>query len=196
MEAMLRLVFQTGVFGPLRFEYNQRRVRVGSCRDNDLVLPHPSVHPYHCTLALEEDWLAVLGPHAPEETPIEGVPILGPGDKLNVGDLVLDIERSPNSVGVPVARPEGAPAGRTAEGYWMVGWYGIPDAARWLCGTCSLRFEDEQVRSIGLAGRRRHVLCPVCSQHVAFVRPGPAAPSTFGGKIQHWGRKLLRIFGF
>ena len=193
---MLRLVFQTGVFGPLRFEYTQRRVRIGSCRDNDLVLPHPSVRPYHCTLAIEEDWLAILGPHANEETPIEGATRLGPGDQLKVGELVLDIERSPNSVGVPVTEVSTPPNGRTAEGYWIVGWEGVPDTARWLCGTCSLRFEDEQVRAIGLAGRRRHVLCPVCSQHVAFVKPGSAAPRTFGGKVQRWGKKLLRAFGF
>ncbi len=193
---MLRLTYRTGVFGPLRFEYTKRRVRVGSCRDNDLVLPHPSIQPYHCTLAFEEDWLAVLQPNAPEDSPVEGTRWLGPGDRLELGELVLEIERSPNSVGLPSTAAPVEPGDRTPEGYWIAKAPVIPETARWLCGTCDLRFEDAQVRVIGLAGRRRHALCPVCSHHVAFVRMNPSAGLSFTAKARNGWKKFLRALGF
>lgn len=192
---MLRLVFDTTVFGPLHFEYPRPRIRVGSCRDNDLVLLHPSVQPYHCTLALEEDGLVVL-PANTDAEPDPTEPRLGPGDALQVGALTLRIERSPNSIAVPPPKREEPPVGRNHHGHWKADLPSVPDSARWLCDPCKLRFEDRQVRAIGLEGGRKHILCPQCSRELVLVKAGPRRrPGLLGVFDQSW-HKLRRALGF
>ena len=114
---MLRLVYHTKVFGPLNFEFSRPLVRIGSAKDNHLVLLHPSVEPYHCALAWEEESFALLPPNAEETTPLDDAPRYAPGDTLVVGEVSLCVERSPNSIAVPPPPAEQIPPGRTHRGY-------------------------------------------------------------------------------
>lgn len=173
---MLRFVYDNSLFGPLNFEFTNPRVRVGSCRDNDLVIPHPSVRPYHCTLALDEDSVAVLPPHAGEDTPLDSAPRYSPGDQIALGEIVLRVERSANSVGLPVVETLSTPDGRSPEGFWRADFPEVPATAGWLCSQCLLRFEHSEVRVIGLVGRRNHAHCPVCGRTVAWMKPRVPAP--------------------
>lgn len=191
---MLRLVYHTNVFGALHFEYSQPHVRVGSCRDNDLVLLHPSVEPYHCTLALAEDSLAVLPPNVTDE-PADDAPRYGPGDELVIGALTLRVERSPNTIAVPPPKVETQPAGRTHRGYWKADYEAVPEAARWLCAHCQLRFEDRQIHALGLEGRSKHIFCPQCSAELALLTPPPPELHGLLGALNSGWLKLRRALG-
>jgi hypothetical protein len=191
---VLRLVYNTTVFGALHFEYSRSRVRVGSCRDNDLVLLHPSVEPYHCTLAWEEDSFALLPPHATEE-PYDDAPRYGPGDTLVVGELKLLVERSPNSIAVPPPKMEAQAAGRTHHGYWKADYAEVPSEARWSCPQCQLRFEDRQIHALGLAGRSKHILCPQCSRELELLTPAPPEAHGLLGVLNSGWRQLRRALG-
>ena len=61
---MLELIYHSGVFGPIHFEYSGPTVRVGSSEDNDLVLRHPSVELYHCLLVFRGEKVLCLPPDA------------------------------------------------------------------------------------------------------------------------------------
>lgn len=192
---MLRLVYHTTVFGPLNLEYPGPRVRVGSCRDNDLVLPHPSVRPYHCTLLLTEDTVTVLPPDAGEARPPDA-PCYGPGDRLQIGELLLSIEHSPNTVAVPPPKAEALLPGRNHRGFWRADYKAVPDAARWLCSRCQLRFEDRQIRALGIEGGRKHILCPQCSLELALLAPAERELHGLLGALNSaWGQ-VRRAFGF
>lgn len=192
---MLRLVYHTTVFGPLHFEYAGPRVRIGSCRDNDLVLPHPSVRPYHCTLLLEENALSVLPPDAPDATAPGETPRYGPGDTLTIGDLTLGIERSPNTIAIPPPVTLPQLPGRNHKGYWLADYETVPDDARWRCGHCQLRFADRQIHAVGIEGGRKHILCPQCSQELELLTaPAPLRRGLLGVLDSGW-RKLRRAFG-
>ncbi len=198
---MLRLVFRSGVFGPMYFEYPRPCIRVGSSQDNDLVLPHPSVHPYHCQLWMEEDGLAVLSPDAPAADPGPRAPRYGEGQALMIGELRLEIERSPNSIVVPVDTPV-VPANPAQDerGYWFAEHPEVPLTARWLCTPCERRFDDGQVKVIGLVGARKHVLCPICSQRLIWAQITPPAPKGTVAWLRKCGRwawwLVLKLLGF
>lgn len=192
---MLRLVYHTTVFGRLHFEYPRPRVRVGSARDNDLILLHPSVEPHHCTLLLEEDSLAMVPPHAAAEPPADA-PRYGPGDALVIGDLTLQIERSPNTIAVPAPKTEQGLPGRTHRGYWKADYEAVPETARWACERCQLRFEDRQIHALGLTGRSKHIFCPQCSAELALLTPTNASHGGFLGLMNSLYLKLRRALGF
>jgi hypothetical protein len=181
---MVRLVYHSRLLGPLHFEYAHPRIRVGSCRDNDLVIPHPSLRPYHCTLALGEDSVTVLPPNAPEKLPPDQAPCFRIGEDLVLGEVVLRIEHSSKSVALPTLEQIQPPDGRTPEGFWKADFGAVPDLACWLCAECGLRFEDAQTRVIGLVGRRRHIHCPICGRNLAWVQPAPPESSrTLRGRL-------------
>lgn len=169
---MLRLVYHTTVFGPLHFEFSKPLVRIGSCRDNDLVLPHSSIKPYHCILLFQEEAIQLLPPEAVQDGELvataSNASSYGAGDVLNVGEVALSVETSDQSVALPDAEARGhviAP-GKTAEGYWRAGSELAPVQARWLCPQCGIRLIDAQLHVMGLVGHRRHLLCPQCSHEV------------------------------
>ena len=197
---MLRLVYQSTLFGPLHFEYSKAIVRVGSCRDNDLVLLHPSVQPYHCVLVFAETSLCLLPPQAVGgDAVLEPAPA-GPryvaGGTLQIGELVFQVERSPNSVAVPEFRTATtATPGQTREGYWRADFAAVPDEARWLCGRCRLRLATSQVHVLGLVGGRKYALCPKCSQTVELIVPLESGRPGLLGRLKAGWRDLKRVCG-
>jgi len=196
---MLRLVHNTSVFGPLYFEYSKRVVRVGSCSDNDLILLHPSVRPYHGALVFEDEAVQLV---EPESVSCQGVvgdladaPCYRPGDTLPLGELLFLVEHSPNSMSVPEATVEVAPGtGLTREGYWRADFEGVPDEAHWWCPRCVLRFTNAQVHVIGLVAHRKYALCPKCSQKVDLLGQGLESRGLLGRMRTGW-KRLTRTVG-
>jgi hypothetical protein len=193
---MVCLVYQSRLFGPLRFEYSKARIRVGSCRDNDLVIPHPSLQPYHCALVLEEDYVSVLPPNAREDFPLDHASQYAVGNDLVLGEVVFSIERSSSSVATPTIAPAQPSDGRTDAGFWKADFEGVPDAARWLCSRCGLRFEDVQVSKVGLVGKAKHIHCPTCGWNLTQVLPAtPERPGTMRRRLAAMARKWLKQTG-
>jgi hypothetical protein len=198
---VLRLVYQNSLFGPLHFEYPKAIVRVGSCRDNDLVLLHASVRPYHCVLVFDEAAVRLLPPEAADSQGVlENAPEArryGLGETLHIGDLALQVERSPNSVAVPPPAAAGGSVlpGQTFDGYWRADFEAVPDEARWLCGRCRLRLTTPQVHVLGLVGGRKYPLCPKCSQTVELVVPIETGPRGLLGHLKAGWRQLQRFCG-
>ena len=195
---MLRLVYHSPLFGPLHFEYSKAVVRVGSCRDNDLVLLHASVRPYHCVLVFDEASLCLLPPEAVGNDGVLAAAPAGPryepGDTLHLGELDLQVERSPNSVAVPqLGVVATAQPGQTAEGFWRADFAAVPAEARWLCGRCGLRLTTPQVHVLGLVGRRKYALCPKCSQTLELVVPLEVGAKGLLGRLKSGWRQLKGI---
>jgi hypothetical protein len=195
---MLRLVHHTSVFGPLCFEYSRRVVRVGSCSDNDLILLHPSVRPYHCVLLFAEDTVQLVPKEAVSDLGVEdkavvaAAPSYRPGDLLPVGEVRFRVEHSSNSMTLPEAPEVVAPGvGLTREGYWRADFEGVPEAARWWCPRCGLRFTNVQVRVLGLVAHRKYALCPKCSLKVDLLGLDPESRGLLGRLRTGW-RRLRR----
>lgn len=186
---MLRLVYHTTTFGPLHLDYDDAVVRAGSSRDNDLIILHESVQPHHCLLLFEEEAVIVLSfeegmPVPPQEVP-DDAPRFGVGDILHVGQLPFEIERSPNSVAVVRDNwSETTNDGKTPEGYWKADALYAPDEARWLCDFCRIRLLDRQLKLLGLQGRKKHLLCPVCGHEVTLFSTGTKKDGSIGQKLR------------
>ena len=102
---MLKLIYHTAVFGPIDLEYARPVIRVGRNEDNDLVLRHPSVEPYHCRLVFRDESVLCLPPNQAirSQTDLRGLNGLefGPGDPIQIGDLQFSLAHSSKTVAVP-----------------------------------------------------------------------------------------------
>ena len=102
---MLKLIYHTGVFGPIDLEYRKPIVRVGSSEDNDLVLRHPSVKPFHGLLVFRGERVLLMPPskELPLETDLLDVTATeyGAGEQLLIGDLQFSLAYSSTSVALP-----------------------------------------------------------------------------------------------
>jgi len=172
---MVKLVYHSTT-GPIALEYEQALISVGSAADNDLVLPHPSVQPYHCKLALQADSV--------QEQAWDGsrvaADVISVGGKWQVGELEFDVQEA----GASVAIPQGALAQHALP-------VDDPDAP-YYCESCQLHFHDHQVKRVGLQGKAKHVLCPRCSRPLVLSQREEAPPS---GIVQKIKRGFLRLFG-
>jgi len=153
---MLRLVYQTVLFGPIGLDYTQAVLRVGRSDDNDLVLPHPSVEPHHCILVFRGEKVLTLPPdqQIDEWTDLKRLvgPEFGAGDQLSIGDCHFSLVHSPGSVTIPeVASPA---AGADSAG---------PRDERFYCPRCRKSIPDSEVKRVGLVGQAKRCLCPQCS---------------------------------
>jgi hypothetical protein len=205
---MLKLVFHTTDFGSFNFEFFKPYIRVGRQPDNDLVLPHPSVQPYHCIIVFREDSLVVL---PPESTPNPGLdpqqwdgPVYGAGDTLRVGELALAIELSRNTVAIPKlpsrrpppVHPQAWPLTPTPADTPQTPTATTPDPAiplpegpLYLCVQCQCVFPDAAVTRIGLVGHSKHRLCPHCSYPVEPYQKPAAPAASFGLTLRRsWDR--------
>ena len=102
---MLKLIYHTAVFGPIDLEFDRPVISVGRSEDNDLVLRHPSILPYHCLLVFRGEKLFSLPPHQPIPTPNElqnlTGPELGPADSLQIGEIQFTLAISAATVALP-----------------------------------------------------------------------------------------------
>ncbi len=170
---MLKLIYHTGVFGPIDLEYDRPVIRVGRSEDNDLVLRHASVAPYHCRLVFRDETVLCLPPGEAIFTETEelaaGAPGLGVGDELSIGQLRFTLAHSDRTVAVPPLRrhERGAEDGSAA---------GAGEAAapnRYFCPHCRLFFRASELKRVGLVGRAKRCLCPKCSGVLDMEAPSP-----------------------
>ena len=163
-------------------------VRVGRSEDNDLVLRHPSVEPYHCLLVFRGEKVLCFPPDAR---------ILR-GDRSGESGLDPSMERgsdqdwrtrltlahSTRTVAIPeVQRQERAPE----TGIGDLGRDGTSQR-RYFCAHCRVFVPDTEVKRLGLVGHAKRYLCPKCSG-LLDLEPEPPKPASDRKK---WFRRAAR----
>jgi hypothetical protein len=162
---VLKLVYNNLVFGPIDLEYERPIVRVGSSEDNDLVLRHSSVEPYHCLLVFQGERVLCLPPS--EQLPsLEDLPRMTgaeyrPGDIVSIGELTFSLEHSAKTIALPEVCVVGTPAG-IAETVAPVSTTET-NQPRYYCPHCRTFIEASGVKRVGLVGHIKRNLCPKCS---------------------------------
>lgn len=159
---MVKLVYHTSL-GPISLEYDQAVINVGSAADNELVLPHPSVQPYHCRISFQPDSLTVLAAEGGSGVTEE----VGVGNRFHVGEVSFEVQHSGGAVAIPVdaLASHQLPADD-------------PDAP-YFCQNCDVHFHEHEVKRIGIQGRGKHLLCPRCSRPVGLTKPVEAPRESF-----------------
>jgi hypothetical protein len=176
---VLKLIYHTAVFGPIDLEYDRPVIRVGYNEDNDLVLRHPSIEPYHCLLVFRGEKVLCLPPSQaiPSQTDLWSLtgPELGPGDPIRIGDLQFSVAHSSMTVAVPELHGQGSTAG-TADGDATTGTGEEASRRHYYCAHCRAFIEDAEVKRVGLVGHAKRNLCPKCSG-LLETEPDPPKPS-------------------
>jgi len=163
---VLKLIYHTAVFGPIDLEYDRPVIRVGRSEDNDLVLRHPSVEPYHCLLVFRGEKVLCLPPSQaiPSQTDLGSLtgPELGAGDPMRIGDLQFSLAHSSKTVAVPEVHSQGSTA-RAWEGDAATGTGEETSQRRYYCAHCRVFIQEAEVKRVGLVGHAKRKLCPKCS---------------------------------
>ena len=164
---VLKLIYHTAVFGPIDLEYDRPVIRVGGSEDNDLVLRHPSVEPYHCLLVFRGEKVLCLPPSEdiPSETDLPSLtgPELGAGDPIQIGELQFSLAHSSKTVAVPEAHRQGSTPG-ASEDDAAAGTGEQANQPRYYCAHCRAFIQDAEVKHVGLVGHAKRNLCPKCSR--------------------------------
>ena len=172
---MLKLIYHTAALGPIELEYNQPVIRVGSSRNNDLVLGHPSVEPYHCQLVFREEKLLCIpsSQTIPPGTDLRNLrgPEYSAGEQLQIGELQFSLAHSARSVAIPATPPQELeqemvktnPPNNVDE---------TADSGSYYCPQCRAYYHSTEVKRIGLVGGAKRCLCPKCSR-ILDVESGP-----------------------
>jgi hypothetical protein len=202
---MLKLVFHTASFGDFNFEYNKPCIRVGRNPDNDLVLPHESVKPYHCLLLFHEDAIVMLAADVPVAPQLDLHSITGPtfhsGDRLCFGEIEMSVEDSRTKIAIPgLSRIAGQNASASGPGVPSVDSSSTPEpepaGPQYYCPQCNALFVDAKVTRIGLVGRAKHLLCPTCSHPVDLFQAAVAPSNSVWQKIKQLAARLWKeLFG-
>jgi hypothetical protein len=160
---VLKLIYHTAVFGAIDLEYDRPVIRVGRSEDNDLVLRHPSVEPYHCLLVFRGEKVLYLPPSQANlaQADLRNLtgPELGLGDPLRIGELQFSLAHSSRTVAVPEMHSQGSTAGASqgnATGEEA-------DRRRYYCAHCRTFVREAAVKRVGLVGHAKRSLCPKCS---------------------------------
>lgn len=184
---MLKLIYDTAVFGPIHFEYEAPVIRVGRSEDNDLVLRHPSVERYHCRLVFRGETVLCLPPgeEFSVETDLPSLvgPEFGVGEQIKIGDLQFSLAHSARTVAIPEVHgqePEGGTAGADA----LTG----ASQRRFFCAHCRVFVSDTVAKRLGLVGHAKRYLCPKCS---SLLELEPEPPKPMSG-IRKWLRRAVR----
>ena len=162
---MLKLIYHNTVFGPIDLEYDRPVIRVGRSEDNDLVLRHPSVEPYHCLLVFRGEKVLCLPPSkrlpSLEELPGMTGPEYRSGDIVSIGELRFSLAHSGNTVALPEVCLAGTLAG-VAETDAPIS-AAETNQPRYYCPHCRTFIESSGVKRVGLVGHTKRNLCPKCS---------------------------------
>ena len=154
-KTVLKLIYQTNVFGPIDFEFDRTAIRVGSDSANDLVVSHPSVDPFHCVLLFRNEKVVWLPPQACElsEAGLGRAtgPEYGAGDRFLVGELEFLLDHSSRSVALH--RHQAAQENSQH-----------PENCRHFCPNCRRFIPEQEVKRVGLVGQPKRELCPQCSR--------------------------------
>ncbi len=157
---MLKLTYQTNVFGSIDFEYDRPVLRVGSDPANDLVLGHHSVSPFHCVLLFRSEKIVWVPPQPDDLSETDFESLTGPefraGDRLQIGELEFLLERSSRSVELHRSEPvsDESPSAENCTHY---------------CPNCRRFIPEHTVKRVGLVGQPKRELCPQCSRLLEVV---------------------------
>ena len=164
---MLKLIYHTAALGPIELEYTQPVIRVGSSRNNDLVLAHPSVEPYHCQIVFREEKVLCI-PSSQTISPgtdlrrLRG-PEYGAGEQLRIGELEFSLAHSARSVALP-AMPRPESERETVEANPPNNADETADSGSYYCPQCRAYYHRTEVHRVGLVGSAKRSLCPKCSR--------------------------------
>jgi hypothetical protein len=172
---VLKLIYHTAALGPIELEYQQPVIRVGSSGNNDLVLAHPSVEPYHCQLVFREEKVLCI---PSDQTISPGTnlrslrgPEYGAGEQLRIGELQFSLAHSARSVAVP-AMPRQELERETVKANLPDNTDGTADSGSYYCPQCRAYYHRTEVKRVGLVGSAKRCLCPKCSR-ILDVESGP-----------------------
>lgn len=184
---MLKLIYDTAVFGSIHLEYEAPVIRVGRSEDNDLVLRHPSVEQYHCLLVFRGEKVLCLPPAEvfAVESDLASLPgpEFGVGDQIKIGELQFSLAHSARTVAIPeVHRQE--PQGSTARADAAAG----ASQGRFFCARCRAFIQHTEIKRLGLVGHAKRCLCPKCSS-LLELEPEPSKPLS---GIKKWLRRAAR----
>jgi hypothetical protein len=184
---VLRLIYDTAVFGPIHLEYEAPVIRVGRSEDNDLVLRHPSVERYHCLLVFRGEKVLCLPPaevlSVETDLPSLAGPEFGVGDQIKIGELQFSLAHSARTVAIPEVHslePGSATAGAGAAAG--------ASQRRFFCSRCRVFIPHTEIKRLGLVGHAKHYLCPKCSS-LLDLEPEPSKPLS---GIRKWLRRAAR----
>ena len=188
---VLKLIYHTGVFGPIDLEYEGPVVRVGRSEDNDLVLRHPSVEPHHCLLVFRGEKMLCFPPDSDitAETDLGSLPgpEYGAGIQLEIGDLFFTLAHSTRSVAIPAVQRKDASDGG-AEGDLGTGGSEGTGQRRHYCARCRVFVPETEVKRLGLVSHAKRYLCPKCS---GVLEAEPERPKPAPGR-KKWFRPAAR----
>jgi hypothetical protein len=183
---VLKLIYDTAVFGPIQFEYEAPVIRVGRSEDNDLVLRHPSVERYHCLLVFRGEKVLCLPPaevfSVETDLPSLAGPEFGVGDQIKIGELQFSLAHSARTVAIPEVQrqePGGALEADAATG---------ASQRRFFCAHCRVFIPRTEIKRLGLVGHAKRYLCPKCSS-LLELEPEPSKPLS---GIRKWLRRAAR----
>jgi hypothetical protein len=177
---VLSLIYHSVVFGPIRLEYDRPVIRVGRNEDNDLVLRHLSIEPYHCLLVFRGEKVLCLEPDTvvSAETDLRSLagPEYGQGEQMTIGELQFSLAHSARTVAIPevisqAAGPQASgssPAPRPGE---------RASPGRYFCARCRVFVPNGEVKQVGLVGNAKRYLCPKCSSLLS-AESEPSKPKT------------------
>jgi hypothetical protein len=178
---MLKLIYHTAVFGPIDLEYEKPVIRVGRNEDNDLVLRHPSVEPYHCLLVFRSERVACLPPSeaVPSEADVRKAARaeFGVGEQLTIGELRFTLAHSSRTVAIPEVHPQEA-----------MGEASPPPQGRYYCSTCRKYYLETEVKRVGLVGHAKRCLCPKCSRVLELYAGGDSSNAEIQGPTAAHGQ--------
>jgi hypothetical protein len=184
---VLKLIYDTAVFGPIQFEYEASVIRVGRSEDNDLVLRHPSVERFHCLLVFRGEKVLFLPPvedlSVETNLPSLAGPEFGVGDQIKIGELQFSVAHSARTVAIPEVHPqepEGGAAGTNAAAG--------ASQRRFFCAHCRVFIPHTEIKRLGLVGRAKRYLCPKCS---SLLELEPEPSKSLSG-IRKWLRRAVR----
>ena len=172
---MLKLIYHTAALGPIELEYVQPVIRVGRSGNNDLVLAHASVEPYHCQLVFREEKMLCIpsSQTIPPGTDLRSLrgPEYGAGEQLRIGELQFSLAHSACSVAIP-AMPHPELERETGEANPLDKADGTADSGSYYCPQCRAYYHRTEVHRVGLVGSAKRCLCPKCSR-ILDLEPGP-----------------------
>jgi hypothetical protein len=190
---VLKLIYHTGIFGPIDLEYDGPIIRVGRSEDNDLVLRHPSIQPHHCLLVFRDEKVLCVSPGQADTAQDDLERLTGPefgvGDQITIGELQFTLAHSSRTVAIPEAGNQGAGA-EAWEGDTAAGASEGASAGRYFCAHCRVFIPITEAKRLGVVGRAKRYLCPKCSGVLDIERPEPPKPAVGLKKwLRHGPRK-------
>jgi len=112
--AMFAVVITEKSGGQRRMEFDKNEVTIGRVQGNDIILPKGNVSKRHSRIVLKDNRFIVVDLKSTNGTYVNGRKITSPlvvkpGDKVYIGDFIMNVEELVAVAGAPQAMQSGPP---------------------------------------------------------------------------------------